>query len=191
MIWDDSTDSSGFYKGWNVVFGAQRDATKLTVELLDWLQTQMSVDTVTLLLPTPEGNLAVKATSGLEEEITQQIRIPIGQGIAGRIAARGEPMIVDDLSAVEVFSPILRDKGVKSLVGIPILLTPTMIGVLHVGTLAPRQFNQRDVQQLQLVAQQLQSILLGRRPSNATSEYRWLQSSLLRGWASCIRCEWA
>lgn len=191
MVWNDSTDSSGFYKGWNVVFGAQRDTMQFTIELLDWLQTQMTVDTVTLLLPTSERSLAVNATFGLEEEITQQIRIPIGQGIAGRIADRVEPMIVNDLSAVEVFSPVLRTKGVKSLVGIPLRLSPTTVGVLHVGTLAPRQFNQRDVQQLQLVAQQLQPILLERKPPNATSDYRWLQSSSLRGWASCIRCEWA
>ncbi|WP_375495009.1 hypothetical protein [uncultured Nostoc sp.] len=68
----------------------------------------MSVDTVTLLLPVADlQSLAVQATIGLEEEITQQIRIPIGRGIAGHIAASVEPMMVNNLSTVEVVSPIL------------------------------------------------------------------------------------
>jgi len=49
----------------------------------------------------------------LEEEIAG--RDP--RGFAGHIAASREPMIVDDLSKVEVVSPILQNKGIQSMVG--------------------------------------------------------------------------
>ncbi len=122
-------------------------------KLLEWLREYMCVDTVTLLLPVKDQqNLAVYATLGLEEEIVQQIRIPIGQGFAGRIAASNEPMIVHNLQEVDIFSPILRHKGLRSLVGIPLSIQQSGIGVLHIGAFKSHKFTERDVQQLQLIA---------------------------------------
>ncbi len=113
----------------------------------------MDVGTVALLLPTEDKQeLAVRATLGLEEEITQGIRIPLGRGFAGRVAASCELTIVDDLSRVEVVSPILRNKGLQSMLGVPLLVKDQVIGVLHVGRFRPRQFTRDDAQLLQLVA---------------------------------------
>jgi len=96
------------YRGWNLGEQHNYTTTRLATslkKLIEWLHEYMSVDTVTLLLPVADQqNLIVHTTIGLEEEIVQQIRIPIGGGIAGRIAASSEPMIVNDLSAVEVQS---------------------------------------------------------------------------------------
>jgi L-methionine (R)-S-oxide reductase len=161
VFWGDHTGLPKSYKGWNVFVGNGPDNTENKLiasikKLLDWLRDYMSVDTVTLLLPTTDKqNLFVYATIGLKEEIVENIQIPIGQGIAGRIAASNEPMIVNDLSKVEVISPILRQKGLRSLVGVPLPIKQGMIGVLHVGTFQSHQFTERDVQQLQLVAHRL------------------------------------
>jgi len=46
-------------------------------------------------------------------------------------------MIVDDLSKVEVVSPILQNKGIQSMVGVPLLVENQVIGVFHVGTFVP------------------------------------------------------
>lgn len=128
--------------------------------LFRWLKTYMAVDTVTLLLS--EANtqdLTVRSTIGLEEEITQQIRIPIGQGFAGGIAAKQAPMLVEDLAAVAVVSPILRHRGLQSMVGVPLQLGCHGVGVLHVGTFRSRKFNEREIQQLQLMVELLQSVI--------------------------------
>ncbi len=125
-------------------------------QLLDCIRQAMAVDTVTVLLPTENGQqLAVGATLGLEEEITEGIRIPIGRGFAGRIAATCELMFVDDLSTVEVVSPILRNKGIQSMVGVPLLVKDEVIGVFHVGTVRSRHFTRDDAQLLQLVAERI------------------------------------
>ena len=122
-------------------------------QLLSCTRQVMNVDTVAVLLKTEDGQqLAVRATIGLEEEIAQEIRIPLGQGFAGRIAASRQVAIVDDLSKVEVVSPILRNKGLQSMLGVPLLVKNRVIGVFHVGTIPPRQFTEEEAQLLKLVA---------------------------------------
>lgn len=121
--------------------------------LLNCIRQLMVVDTVALLLPTENAKqLAVCATLGLEEEVTEGIKIPIGRGFAGRVAASGRAVLVDDLSTVEVVSPILRNKGLKSMLGVPLLVKNRVVGVFHIGTLHPRQFTKKDAQLLQLIA---------------------------------------
>lgn len=180
VLWADYTGLPMPYRGWNVReqhnCTTTRRATYLK-KLLEWLHDYMSVDTVALLLPVADQpNLAVHATIGLEEEIVQQVRIPIGRGIAGRIAASSEPMIVDDLSAVEVVSLVLRQKELRSLVGVPLPAKQGMNGVLHVGTLQPRQFNERDVQQLKLVAHCLRLLIADAEIFN----FEWSRHNLIR-----------
>ena len=49
-------------------------------------------------------------------------------------------MILDDVDHADVLNPILREKGIKSLLGVPLLVRGRAIGVLHVGMLTPAQF---------------------------------------------------
>jgi len=150
---ENASLAKSLYRDGNVLIGVEAGLDAFLKNLLEWLREYMSVDTVTLLLPVKDQqNLAVYATFGLEEEIVQQIRIPIGQGFAGRIAASNEPMIVHNLQEVDIVSPILRHKGLQSLVGIPLSFKQSGIGVLHIGTFQSHKFTERDVQQLQLIA---------------------------------------
>lgn len=124
--------------------------------LFESIRQAMQVDTIAMLLGTEGGQqLAVRATLGLEEEVTTGVKIPVGQGFAGRIAAQQELMIVDDLSKIEIVSPILRQKGLHSMLGVPLLVKDKAIGVFHVGTFRSRRFTKNDAQQLQLVAERI------------------------------------
>jgi signal transduction histidine kinase len=76
----------------------------------------------------------------------------VGGGFAGRVAAGKQPVILDDVDHAHVLNPILREKGIKSMLGVPLLLGDSAIGVLHVGTLVHRRFTADDVELLQLVA---------------------------------------
>lgn len=129
--------------------------------LFDRIREVMGTDTVTLLLRAENNpqQLAVQATLGLEEEIAEEIRIPFGSGFAGHIAVSCEPLLVADLSTVEVSSPILRNKGIQSMVGVPLLVKDQMIGVFHIGTLRPRQFTKDDIQLLEVVAERIGSVV--------------------------------
>src|SRR5581483_7066426 len=92
---------------------------------------------------------------GIEEEVEQGVRIPMGAGFAGRVAARRRPVILDDVDTAHVWNPILRQKGIKSMLGVPLLVGGEAIGVLHVGTLVHRHFTEADTELLQLVAERV------------------------------------
>jgi signal transduction histidine kinase len=79
------------------------------------------------------------------------VRIPVGGGFAGRIAAEARPIVLDDVDHADVLNPILREKGIKSMLGVPLIVSESVIGVLHIGTLQHRIFDSEDVELLQLV----------------------------------------
>jgi serine phosphatase RsbU (regulator of sigma subunit) len=51
-----------------------------------------------------------------------------------------------------VLNPILLDKGIRSLMGVPLVIRGKVLGVLHVGTLTTRQFTAEDAELLRLAA---------------------------------------
>src|SRR5262249_20903856 len=80
-------------------------------ELIQRIREALAADTVVILLVTEDGEeLVVRAAHGLEQEVLEGIRIPMGRGIAGRIATGREPRIFDDLASEEISSPVLRAK---------------------------------------------------------------------------------
>ena len=71
------------------------------------------------------------------------VRIPIGRGFAGRIAAERRAVAIEDVDHADILNPILREKGIRSLLGVPLLVEGRVIGVLHVGTLTRAHFTDR------------------------------------------------
>jgi serine phosphatase RsbU (regulator of sigma subunit) len=125
----------------------------LIEELVERIRQALSADTAAVLLLDPSGgHLVATAASGLEAEVTQGSRVPLGAGFAGRIAARGEPVILSAVDHTKVVNPVLLAKGIRSLMGAPLLINGEAIGVLHVGTLGQRQFTEHDLTLLQLAA---------------------------------------
>ena len=111
----------------------------------------LEVDTCAVLLLDEETNeLVARAAVGIEEEVERGVRIPVGRGFAGRVAADRQPVILDDVDHADVLNPILREKGIKSMLGVPLLVGGRVLGVLHVGALAHRVFDEDDVELLQL-----------------------------------------
>src|SRR3954465_6551965 len=123
----------------------------LLQELLRRIADILSIDTAAILLL--EGDaLHARAAKGIEEEVEQGVRIPLGRGFAGRIAAERRPIIIPDVDHADILNPILREKGIRSLLGVPMLVEGRVLGVLHVGTLTPRDFDADDRDLLQLAA---------------------------------------
>src|SRR5215475_9276905 len=121
-------------------------------EMLARIQELLETDSVAILLLTEDGrSLAVRAAIGLEGEVEVDMRIPVGQGVSGSIATNRAPLIVEDLSAVEVFRPILRQK-MRSLIGAPLLVNDRLIGVMHTATTRRRRFTEDDARLLRLAA---------------------------------------
>jgi len=129
------------------------DVADLLDELLDRVRDLLDTDTAAILLLDPHaGQLLPTAAKGLEEDVRQAIRVPVGHGFAGRIAAERRPLVLNEVAETDVVSPVLLRTGVRSLLGVPIFAAGQLIGVLHVGTFAPRAFTDEDVRLLELAA---------------------------------------
>ena len=129
------------------------DESALLNALLERVKVVLQADTAAvLLLDKPAGQLIATAASGIEDEVRQGVRIPLGTGFAGQVAATREPVILTTVDHTTVRNPLLVDRGIKSLLGVPLLVGGTVIGVLHVGSLSGRPFGQQDAELLQLAA---------------------------------------
>jgi serine phosphatase RsbU (regulator of sigma subunit) len=129
------------------------DEPELLAELLDRTREALRADTAAaLLLDFSSGQLIAAAAAGLEEEVAQGVRIPVGRGFAGRIASEHRPVILDRVDHTTVLNPILLAKGIQSMMGVPMVAGGRVIGVLHVGSLTSRRFSGDDVELLQLAA---------------------------------------
>ena len=125
-------------------------------ELLVRVRTALGADTAAILLLDEETNeLVARAAKGIEEEVERGVRIPVGQGFAGRVAATRQSVSIEDVEHADVLNPILREKGIKSLLGTPLISRDRVLGVMHVGTLKHRIFTADDTDLLEIVAERV------------------------------------
>ncbi len=128
-------------------------AADLLTTLLSRVREILDADTAAVLLLDNSGRqLIATAASGLEEEVSQGVRIPVGRGFAGRIAAERQPVILDHVDHGNVLNPLLLEKGIRSLAGVPLLVHGAVLGVLHVGTVHNRVFTTDEAALIQLAA---------------------------------------
>ncbi len=122
--------------------------------MLERIRDVMGADTAAILLLSPEGDeLVARAAIGLEEEVERGVRVPVGRGFAGRIAAQRAPFVLDDVEQGDVVNPLLREKGMKTLLGVPLIVDEDrIVGVLHVGSLTPRSFTAEEIDLLERAA---------------------------------------
>jgi putative methionine-R-sulfoxide reductase with GAF domain len=129
------------------------DEEELLAALLERVRNVLGVDTAAvLLLDRSARELIATAASGIEEEVRQGVRIPLGAGFAGRVAASREPVILNRVDHTTVRNPLLVARGIRSLLGVPLVAAGAVIGVLHVGSLTDRVFGAEDVELLRLAA---------------------------------------
>jgi serine phosphatase RsbU (regulator of sigma subunit) len=129
------------------------DEQRLLDVLLERVRAVLEADTATvLLLDRSAGQLIAAAANGIEEEVRQGVRVPLGAGFAGQVAATRQPVILNQVDHTTVRNPLLVERGIRSLLGVPLLASGKVIGVLHVGSLTGRQFGPEDIELLQLAA---------------------------------------
>ena len=161
---------------------AYLDLDDLLSELLDRTTDILDVDTAAiLLLEEDRGILAARAAKGLEEEVERGFKLPVGAGFAGHVAASRQPVVIEDLenSPIEVVNPLLRAKGVRSLLGVPLIVERRLVGVLHVGTLKRRGFDSDDIHLLRTVADRAALAIEHGRLTEQRRAARHLQRRLL------------
>ncbi len=148
--------------------------------LLEEIRRLMRADEATLLLlDSGRTMLENVASRGLDRTPRATARVPVGRGFAGRVALTRAPVVLEDLEVSEVLNPVLRQHGVRSLLGVPVTAFDRLIGVLHVGTVTPRTFSKADVSDLEGAARHLSEALQLQLPGEQHSAALVLQRSLV------------
>src|SRR5215470_10641158 len=89
-----------------------REVDELLDTLLERTREILEADTAAvLLIDRVAREMVATAAKGIEEEVRGGIRIPIGQGFAGRVAAEGKAVILQSVDHTTVRNPILIDLG--------------------------------------------------------------------------------
>ncbi|MPY85235.1 MAG: SpoIIE family protein phosphatase [Actinophytocola sp.] len=136
---------------------AHVDTTEgLLRELLGRIRELFDADTaVVLMRDLDAGALVPTASVGLDNEPRMDVRVPVGEGFAGAIAAQKRAIALDQVDETTVVNPELLRQGLKSLLGVPMLAEGHVVGVLHIGSLTQRRFSDDDVHLLQVAADRI------------------------------------
>jgi hypothetical protein len=156
------------------------DVDDLLGELLARVREILDADTAAvLLLDVGAEELVARAACGIEEEVHQGVRVPLGRGFAGRIAATKGPIRLERVDATTVTNPLLWEKGIRVMLGVPLLSGERVIGVVHVGRLDHRPFDDDDLELLQVVAERLAGAVLVRQLAVERAAAALLERSLV------------
>jgi GAF domain-containing protein len=140
---------------------AEAAVSAVTVESLDGfyrllltaMQPVLDADEISILAADQaEEALTTRTSLGLGEDTTVTLRIPAGEGMAGRVLASKAPLIVDDLSTIKLVSPTLQDRGLRSVVAVPIVSEGRILGVMHAGSSEVAGFSHDDAELLEILA---------------------------------------
>lgn len=130
------------------------DPRKLIDGLLALVGDDMAAQSCSLMLMAPEpGYLYLAAARGLAPHIVEGSRIAIGEGVAGRVAASREPILVQDVEAAQAH-PLLRDQyfTTGSFISFPLIYHDTLVGVVNLTNRAQRGvFIEEDVERVRLL----------------------------------------
>jgi len=110
-----------------------------------------------LLLDEESETLYYRIQSGSSGKYAKEMRMRLGEGIAGKVAQTGEPMLLKDVSKDQraVRPDLISTKGLKGFASIPLKVKNKVIGVMNVASRVVEQFGADDVSLLSSIGDYL------------------------------------
>jgi hypothetical protein len=131
------------------------DPRQLADGLLALVGDDMHAQRCSLVLRIPDTDeMYIAAAKGLSPEITQGTRIQIGKGVAGKVAASRQPVLVTDVAEARGH-PLLGDEyfTTGSFISFPLVYHDELVGVVNLTNRAQRGvFVEEDVERVRLLA---------------------------------------
>lgn len=114
----------------------------------------------TLFLLDPKTkDLKFELVAGVEKEALSHLRVKLGEGIAGTVAATGEPILVEDVAKDPRFSPkvdLVTGFVTRSIICLPLKIQGSVIGVVEViNPEDPTLFHRHSMMALSILADYL------------------------------------
>lgn len=110
-----------------------------------------------LLLDEKTKTLYYRVHRGLSAKYAEKIRLSVGEGIAGRVAQTGEPMLLEDISKdPRTARPdLISVEGLKGFASIPLKVVGKVVGVMNVASHIAGRFGADDVSLLNSIGDYL------------------------------------
>ncbi|MDD4859308.1 MAG: GAF domain-containing protein [Dehalococcoidales bacterium] len=101
--------------------------------------------------------LCYRVHHGLSPGYVQSVCYLPGEGIAGRVAASGKPILVEDASNDPrvAYADLMDSEGLKAFASVPLRAKGKILGVLNIASHSPRRFSREDIQLLEGIAAQV------------------------------------
>ncbi len=114
----------------------------------------MVAEVCSIYLMRPEDELELYATEGLKPSAVHKTRLKVGTGLVGDIAAHARPLNLSDAQSHPNFAyrPETGEEIYKSLMGVPILRSGRVVGVLVVQNRTMRHYSEEEVEALETIA---------------------------------------
>lgn len=117
------------------------DAVRLTIDRKELLSVILKLATEStgaergsIMLLTESGVLRVEIAKGMDEEVVRKIRVPLGEGISGKVAKDGKPLLISGKAGGGEFERPMERTDVKSAMCVPLLVNAEVIGVINVSS---------------------------------------------------------
>lgn len=114
----------------------------------------MVAEVCSIYLVRAGGVLELFATEGLKEEAVHLTRLQVGEGLVGLVAERGLPLNLSEAPQHPrfVYRPETGEDIFHSFLGVPIMRTGKVAGVLVVQNVAARRYRPEEVEALQTIS---------------------------------------
>jgi PAS domain S-box-containing protein len=110
-----------------------------------------------LLLDEEKRMLCYRVQRGLSTRFVGEMCLSLGEGIAGRVAQTGEPMLLEDISIDPraARADLINTEGLRAFASVPLRSKEKVLGVLNITSHEARKFSAEDVQLLDSIASQI------------------------------------
>ena len=110
-----------------------------------------------LLLDNETQTLSYRVYRELSEEFVKGIAgLKLGEGIAGLVAQRGEPIYVDNISEdPRVTRSVVVTEGLRAFASVPLISKGSVLGVMNIASHTLQRFTPEDVQLLSSISHQI------------------------------------
>ncbi len=99
------------------------------------------------------GRLVAVASCGFGDGLVEDFTLCFGEGVAGRVAQTGRPLRIDDVqNDRRVIHPIVVERGIRTMLAVPLLRGKEILGVLHVDWTEQKDVAGADIRFLELLA---------------------------------------
>ena len=147
---------------------ASLDFREALTTLIDGTRELLGVDRASILLLDEERKfLRIEVARGIDPEVVARTRIPLGHGIAGTVAASGEPMVARDVRTLAQWQPDpARESEYADLSAlcVPLALRGEMLGVMNFNHKRNGEpFDEADLEFALLIANQAAVVLWSAR----------------------------